>query len=459
MKGLAMTVVFKTPDRSTPYLFPPAIDDWVAEGHLARFVVDIVEQLDLSIFEDSYRGTGSEPYHPSIMLELLFYGYATGIFASRKLEQATYDSVPFRYICRDYHPDHDTIAGFRKRFLKEIEECFKQILLIAHEMGQLKLGTISLDGTKIKANASKHKALSWQYANKLEQQIKDEIKKLLAMAESADKAVKENDLDIPEELRRRQDRLEKIAKAKAEIKARAKARYAEEQRLYDEKMKDRKEREEKSGKKSKTKGPKPPQAGPGNKDQVNLTDKESRIMPKSGGGFEQAYNAQASVDTASMLIVENHIAHNPNDKKEISPALEKISNLPDVLGKPDSILSDAGYYSESNVIECHRHNVIPYIVDKRDKHNNFLDKHFSEQAMPPENATRTEQMKYRMQTEEGKKVYAKRKSTVEPVFGIIKHVMGFKQFMLRSKNAVAGEWNIVCTAFNIKRLHRLTVST
>lgn len=450
-------IKFKTADRNTPYLFPPTIDDWVAENHLARFIVEIVEQLDVSRFRAAYRGTGSEPYDPTIMISLLFYGYATGVFSSRKIEQATHDSVAFRYICRDYHPDHDTIASFRKQFLKEIEVCFKQILLIAHGMGQLKLGTISLDGSKIKANASKHKALSWAHTKKLEEQISKEIEQLIEMSQVADNSKDDKTLNIVEELKRREDRLQKIAKAKAEIEARANIRYEEEYRSYIKKIEERKEKEDATGKKPKGKDPKPPEAGPSDKDQVNLTDDESRIMPKSGGGFEQAYNAQATVDIDSLIIVTNHITKKTNDKKEIDPTLEKINQLPASLGKPENILGDSGYYSESNVHKCHSQNILPYIVDKRDKHNNFLAKYLSELPPISNTASPTEQMKYRMRTELGKSLYAKRKSTIEPVFGIIKNVIGFRQFLLRGADAVSGEWNLVCTAFNLKRLHKLTM--
>ncbi len=460
-----MEINFKTPDRNTPYLMPPTIDEWVSDNHLARFVVEIVDQLDLRLFEAAYRGTGSEAYHPSVMISLLFYGYSTGVFSSRKLEQATYDSIPFRYICQGYHPDHDTISTFRKRFLKEIEDLFKQILLIAHQMGELKLGAISLDGTKIKANASKHKALSWEYANKLEQQIKDEITKLMDMAKTADASDDHNTLNISEELKRREDRLTKIAQAKAEIEARAKARHEEEKKDYDEKVKAHQETEKETGKKARGRVPVAPVETPVATDQVNLTDNESRIMPGKGGGFEQAYNAQAAVDVESMLIVENHISQCPNDKKEVVPALEKMEGLPNELGKADQALLDSGYFSKTNVAALESEGITPYIAHKRAPHNTFFKEHLastewpSEQPSNTEQPTAVEQMEIRMKTPEGKKIYAKRKSTIEPVFGIVKQVMGFRQFLLRGVVAVSGEWNLVCTAFNIKRLHRCSVAS
>ncbi len=460
-----MEINFKMPDRKTPYLMPPTIEEWLPENHLARFVVEIVDKLDLKQFENAYRGTGTEAYHPSILLEILFYGYSTGIFSSRKIEQATYDSVPFRYISRGYHPDHDTIATFRKRFLTEIEDVFKQILLIAHELGQLKMGTVSLDGTKIKANASKHKALSWEYANKLDAQVKDEIAKLMEKAAVEELSASSPTINISDELTRRTDRLVKIAKAKAEIEARAKARYEDEKKDYDEKVAARQEIKTKTGKSAKGRAPVAPQEGPRAKDQVNLTDEESRIMPGKAGGVEQAYNAQAAVDIKSMLIVENHISQCSNDKKEVVPALKKMEKLPHELGTVDQALLDSGYFSKTNVAAIEAEGISPYIANKRDPHNTFFKEHIdskeltSEQVTKDEPLTAVEQMGVRMKTPEGKKLYAQRKSTIEPVFGIVKHVMGFRQFLLRGVVNVSGEWNLVCTAFNIKRLHRCSVAS
>ena len=314
---------FKRPNRLTPMMFPAKIDDWVERSHLARFIVDILSKLNFRKFENHYRGSGSEPYHPSILLGILFYGYSTGIFSSRKLAQATYDLVPMRFICGGLHPDHDTLATFRKKFLKEIEDIFNQILLIAHKMEVLRLGTISLDGTKIKANASKNKALSYDYANKLEAQLKGEVKTLMAIAEVADNNEVTPELNIPEEISRREDRLERISKAKAEIETRAKARYEDEKKEYDQKMKAREESEKRTGKKTGGRAPVAPNEAPKAKDQVNLTDEESRIMPCKGGGFDQMYNAQAAVDIDSRLIVVNHVSQCANDKKRNRARLRK----------------------------------------------------------------------------------------------------------------------------------------
>jgi transposase len=435
---------------------PPSVQDWLPENHLARFVVDIVSQLDLWPLVSAYAGRGSDAYPPGTLLALLFYGYATGVFSSRKLEAATYDSVAFRYITANTHPDHDTIATFRKRFLEELKPLFAQILMIARTMGVLKLGKISLDGTKVKANASKHKALSWEHACKLEKQIHAEVEYLLRQAEEADKEDLPDGMSIPDELARRQERLETIAKAKAEIQRRASERYTKEKEAYEKKMAERKVKEQESGKKSRGQKPKPPEPGPKKTDQVNLTDEDSRIMPTSGGGFEQTYNAQAGVDMDSMFIVENHVTQQPNDKQEIKPALQNLATLPDKLGKVDALAADTGYFSEDNVKNCEVEHIVPYIPAERDKHNKPLKERFSQPESLPENADPVTKMKHRLITLEGKKLYAKRKSTVETVFGIIKAVIGFRQFLLRGLESVNGEWDLLCIAYNLKRLHVLT---
>jgi transposase len=434
---------------------PPSVQDWLPENHLARFVVDIVAQLDLWPLASAYAGRGSDAYPPGNLLPLLFYGYATGVFSSRNLERSTYDSVAFRYIAANMHPDHDTIATFRKRFLKELKPLFVQILMIAHSMGVFKLGKISLDGTKIKANASKHKALSWDHACKLGKQIQAEVEDLLRQAEESDKEDLPDGMSIPDELARREKRLETIAKAKAEIQLRASERYAKEKDAYDKKMAERKIKEQDSGEKPRGPGPKPPEPGPKKTDQVNLTDGESRIMPASGGGFEQAYNAQAAVDMDSLLIVENHITQQPNDKQEIKPALENLGTLPADLGTADSIAADTGYFSEGNVKICEQQHIKPYIATKRDEHNQSLKERFCNPQPLPDNADPVTTMKHRLKTMEGKRLYARRKCTVEPVFGIIKAVMGFRQFMLRGLESVIGEWDLVCIAYNLKRLHAI----
>jgi len=447
---------FRPINRDTPHLFPPTVQDYLPDDHLARFVVDIVDQLDLSALTMSYGGRGgSVAWHPALWVSLLFYGYATGTFSSRKLEAATYDSVAVRTICANQHPDHDSISAFRQRFLSELEAVFVQILVIAHEMGTLKLGTVSLDGTKIKANASKHKALSWRYANALEAQLRAEVEELMRLAEAADNTPLPDTLDIPAEIQRRQDRLAAVAAAKDTIQARANERDAQAQAEYEAKLERRAEKARQSGRKPGGKPPSPPTLGPRDKDQVNLTDEESRIMPTSGGGFEQSYNAQASVDTDSGLIVSGHVTQQSNDQQQVEPTLAQMADQAETIGFPIALLADAGYYSAANIEAVAANDIVPFISDARERHNQPLLKRIEEPPVQTDFDGPVDEMRHRMRTRAGKIIYAKRKCTIEPTFGIIKHVLGFRQFLLRGLNAVKGEWNLVCIAFNLKKLHNL----
>ena len=450
-----MALKFVEVDRETMYLLPPSVQDWLPERHLARFVVEIVDQIDLRPLKQSYAGRGSQPYNPEMLLALLFYGYATGVFSSRKLERSTYDSVAFRFIAANTHPDHDTIATFRRRFSSEINGLFAQILSIAAQMKILKVGSVSLDGSKVKANASKHKALSYEHASKLEAQIKAEVAELLKKAEAADNADLPDGMSIPEELKRREDRLSAIASAKAEIERRAAERHAREQAAYEKKVAERAEKAQKTGKKPRGKEPKEPEPGPSNKDQVNLTDEDSRIMPASGGGFVQAYNVQAAVDTATKLIVATHITQQPNDKLELEPTLENLATLPIKVGTVTELIADNGYFSEANITACESREITPYIAAGREPHNQSPWERFQEPPPLPDDADPVTTMKHRLKTIAGKAIYAKRKVTSEPVFGIIKAVMGFRSFLLRGYEAAEGEWNLVCMAYNIKKLHAL----
>src|SRR5215204_2132965 len=290
---------FRPVDRETGFLMPPSVDEWLPEKHLARFVVDVIASLDLRAMIGRYRGCGEASYHPTLLLGILVYGYATGVFSSRKLERATYDSVAFRFIAANEHPDHDTIASFRRRFLPQIEALFVEVLKLARTMGMLKLGTVALDGTKIHANASRHSALSYAHAKKLEKQLKREVQQLLKLAEQADAADIPDGMSIPEELERREARLAAIAEAKNKIEARVKE---ERQAQYQQKLAARAEHEKRSGRKPPGRPPAPPSGTVEDKEQINLTDEDSRIMPVAGGGFDQCYNAQAAVATGSLLI-------------------------------------------------------------------------------------------------------------------------------------------------------------
>jgi transposase len=443
---------FRPTDRLTGFLMPPSVEEWLPQRHLARFVVEVVDGLDLSAMSKSYRGTGSASYHPAVLLSLLVYGYATGVFSSRKLERATYDSVAFRFIAANDHPDHDTIAAFRRRFLKEIEALFVQVLMLAREMGVLKMGTVALDGTKIHANASRHSALSYEHAGKIAAQLKDEVAELLKKAETADQIDIPDGMSIPEELARRQERLEKLAAARATIEARAKERFEREQAEYQAKMAARAAKTEATGKKPGGKPPEPPTEGARPTDQVNLTDEESRIMPVAGGGFEQCYNAQAVVAAGSLLVVATDVTQATNDKQQIEPMLNKINELPEGLGKAETLLADNGYFSEANLKACEAAKVEPLIATGREAHHPSLNDRFADAPPPPENPTTVEAMAYRLKTPEGKKLYALRKQVPEPVFGIIKSVLGFRQFLLRGLDQVRGEWSLVTMAWNMKRI-------
>jgi transposase len=445
-------------DRATGYLLPPSVDEWLPERHLARFIVEVIERLDLSAMSGSYRGTGSASYHPALLLGILIYGYATGVFSSRKLERAMYDSVAFRFIAANDHPDHDTIATFRRRFLEEIEGVFVQVLELAREMGMLKMGTVALDGTKIHANASRHSALSYEHAGKIAAQLKAEVAELLARAEAADQADVPDGMSIPDELARREERLAKLAAARAKIEARAKERYEREKAEHEAKLAARKAKEEATGRKPGGKPPQPPVEGALPTDQINLTDEASRIMPVAGGGFEQCYNAQAVVATQSLLVVAAQVVQAPNDKQQIEPMLTKIGTLPENLGKPDTLLADSGYFSEANVALCVAAQIVPMIAPGRQSHHPSLSERFAKAPPAPDNPTPLEAMSHRLRTPEGKRLYALRKQTPEPVFGIIKSVMGFRQFLLRGLDNVQGEWSLVTTAWNMKRMYAMAAA-
>ena len=443
---------FRPVDRATPFLLPPSVEDWLPKDHLARFVVDIVDQLDLSALTRQYRGTGSAAYHPTVMLGLLIYGYATGVYSSRRIEAATYESIAFRYIATNEQPDHDSLCTFRKRFLKEIEVLFVQVLCIARQMKLLKLGTIALDGTKIHANASRHSALSYGHAQKIEAQLEAEVKELLARAEAADQEPLPEGLSLPEELSRREERLAAIRQAKAQIEARAAERDARERADFDAKMKAREEKTARTGRKPGGKPPAPPSPGVRPTDQINLTDADSRIMPATGKGFEQSYNAQAAVDTESMLVVATGMAQVATDRQQVAPMLEALGGLPEELGSVEHVLADNGYFSAANVERCVEAKIEPLLAAGREGHHPHWEDRFTEPPPLAEPAGAVERMKHRLKTRKGRQLYGLRKQTVEPVFGIIKSVMRFRQFLLRGLAAVRGEWSLVTMAWNIKRM-------
>ena len=439
-------------DRKTDYLLPPSVDDWLTQDHLARFVVEVIDGLDLSLLTRQYAGRGSKAHHPATLLAILVYGYSTGVFSSRKLEMATYDSVAFRYIAAGSHPDHDTLATFRRRFIDEIAGLFVQVLEMATEMKLLKLGTVCLDGTKIHANASRHSALSHGHIVKIEAQLKEEVQELLALGAAADTANTPDGMSLPKELKLREDRLAAMAQAKAKIAERASQRFDREKAEFDEKTAKRETQEKETGKKPRGKPPTPPEPGAKDSDQINLTDEESRIMKVSGGGFDQCYNAQAGVDAHTMLVVATGLTQAPNDKQQVTPMLKTLQDQQERLGSVTTLIADTGFCSESNVNACMQAKMEPLIAQARQDHHPHWRERFTEPAPLQADATAMQAMTHRLKTQAGRAAYALRKQTVEPVFGIIKSVMGFRQFSLRGKRLVSGEWNLVCLAWNVKRM-------
>lgn len=445
---------FRPIDRDTDYLLPPSVQDWLPQAHLARYVVDVVEGLDLSALERVYAGRGSDAYHPALLLSLLIYGYATGTHSSRKIERATYDSLAFRFIACDQHPDHDTLATFRRRFGEQFAAVFLQVLQVARENQLSRFGTVSLDGTKIQANASRHSALSYGHAEQIEAQLQAEVQEMLALAEAADQSSVPDGVNLPEEIKRREDRLAAIARAKAVIEARAAERYAGEHAEYVAKQATREAKTAASGKKPPGRPPEPPMPGPQSKDQVNLTDEDSRIMKVSGGSFEQCYNAQAAVDVESMLIVAQHVTQAANDKQQVEATVDALQALPEGM-KPERLLGDTGFFSANNVEICEAAGIEPLIAVARDCHHPAWRERFQEpeqgaESHVPERGV--ERMRHTLKTQAGRAAYALRKQTVEPVFGIIKSVMGFRQFLLRGVERVRHEWTLVCLAWNLKRM-------
>src|SRR6266567_476837 len=436
---MGMSRTFKKVDYEQALDLTVRLGDCLPPEHLARFVVDSVALLDVSSLYAHYGSRGGEPYAPEVLLGLLFYGYATGVFSSRKIERATYEAVPFRFIAGNQHPDHDTLATFRRTFLPELKDLFVQVLLLAQEAGVLKLGTISLDGTRIHADASRHHAVSYKRLLEVETQLRAEIEELFMLSEQSDQRDIPDGLVVREELARREDRL---------------ARLAAEQAEYEAKLAQRAERERMTGRRPGGRPPTPPVPGARSGDQYNFTDPESRIMKNpTDAAFEQDYNAQVAVDQGSLLIVGWALSNHPNDSQEAEPTLEAISSS---LGTPQAAALDAGYFGPATLAACAKRDIEPYIATGRDPHHRSWQQRFAPLPdPPPEDASSLVKMAYKLKTTLGKAIYGARKCTVEPVIGIIKEVLGFRQFSLRGELAAAGEWCLVCLAFNLKRFHTL----
>ncbi|MEO5960692.1 MAG: transposase [Opitutaceae bacterium] len=447
-------------DRQTPMFLPYDLREWVPAGHIVHFILEAVEQIPTAHFQVNHRGTGSEQYPPTMMLALLIYCYATGRFGSRTIEAASYSDVAVRYLCANHHPDHASICAFRSGNEAAFKAAFVTVLQLAQHLKLTKVGTVSLDGTKIQANASKHAAVSYARAGEMIAQLELEVQELLARAEQAENQETKDALDIPAELTRREDRKAALQQARQVIEARAQEMAAARQADYDAKQAQR-QQERDEGKKPRGPEPKPPGGTPEPKAQYNFTDPESSIM-KAGNGqhFEQSYNAQAAVDQA-LLIVGARVSTAPNDKRELGPTVAAIS--PVVAPQVGTILVDSGFYSEAAVQAVEQKadgpatgRTVLAAVTKLSHHKTVAD--LLPQPEPPAPgpaATPKEVMAHRLQTAAGKTLYRLRKQTVEPVFGIIKEVLGFRRFSLRGHAKVSLEWTLVCVSYNLKRLFML----
>ena len=430
------------------------LGECLPSDHLVYFVVKTIARLDLSTIYAHYAPVGGEAYAPEVLLGLLVYGYATGVFSSRKIEKGTYETLPFRYIAGGWHPDHDTMAHFRKTFLPQIRGLFVQVLVIAQEAGVLSLGNISLDGSKIHADASKSKAVSYGYLPKLTARLQAEVEELLVLAEQADQADLPPGLDIEAEISFRQERLDTLAQAQTVLEARAQERYDLEQAEYEAKLRQRDLNAQASGHKPRGRAPQPPVPGARPHDQYNFTDPDSRIMKNSpNAGFDQHYNAQVAVEQVSLLIVAPSLSNHPVDTAEAVPT---ILAIPTELGRPEAAAMDRNYFSPATIKTLQAWGIEPYIATGREPHQHRWREFFAQTPEPPPTeASLRVKMAYQLQTKIGRAIYRLRKCTVEPVIGIIKEVLGFRQFSLRGLSAAAGEWTLVCLAWNLKRLHGL----
>jgi transposase len=414
------------------FLLPPSLRDWLPEDHLAFFVSDLIDQLDLSaittVYEDEERGY--PPYHPVMLTKVLVYAYCVGVFSSRRIQRRLSEDVGFRVLAAGNAPDFRTIAEFRQRHLAALKGLFEQVLRLAKELGALRVGRVALDGSKVKANASKHKAMSYGRMREKQQQLRDEVKQLLAQAEAADAAedaeygADSRGDELPAELQRRESRLTRIREAKRVLEARAKEEAAAAGRPAES-------------------------AKPDAKSQYNITDPESRIM-KGPDGFVQAYNVQVAVDD-QQLIVGQAVTQETNDQHQLMPMITTIQQQSD--STPTALLADAGYCSEQNLAGMANTTIDAYISTRKQKHG--------ERPGPcphgplPTSATLIDRMSRKLHTKAGAAVYAARKAIVEPVIGQIKQARGFRQFLLRGFDKVQGEWSLVCTTHNILKLYRL----
>ena len=455
-----MAARFINLDRQTPMFLPCDLRDWVPADHIVHFVLDAVEQISTGHFSVNHRGTGSEQYPPTMMLALLIYCYATGRFGSRSIEAATHSDVAVRYLCANHHPAHASICAFRTANKAAFDAAFVTVLQLAHHLKLTNVGTVSVDGSKIQANASKHAAVSYARAGEMIAQLELEVKELMERAQQAEAQERKDSLDLPAELTRREDRKAALQQARQIIEARAKELAAAQQPDYEAKQAKRQAQRD-AGQKPRGPEPKAPSATPEPKAQYNFTDPTSSIMKAgSGAHFEQSYNAQIAVDQA-RLIMGQRVSVAPNDKQELPPTVAAIS--PVVAAEVAAVLVDSGFYSEAAVqaVEYKADGTATGVtvyaaVEKTDHHKTVADLLPQPEPPPPApEATAKEKMAHRLKTKIGKDLYKLRKQTVEPVFGIIKEVMGFRRFSLRGLAKVTLEWTLVCVSYNLKRLFTL----
>ncbi|MGO9532017.1 MAG: IS1182 family transposase [Syntrophobacteraceae bacterium] len=445
-----MEKTFKSCDRKQMLLLPPSLLDWLPEGHLAHFILDVVEQLDLSKIYASYKGDGrgQPPYEPGMMTALLFYAYCTGVPSSRQIEKRTHEDIAFRVIAANRHPDHDSICEFRKRHLKTLAGLFVQILRLCQQAGLVKLGHVALDGTKIKANASKHKAMSYGNMKKKKEELEKEIDELLKNAEAVDKEEDKKygkgkkGWDLPDELKRRETRLEKIKEAMSALEEEAEQQAAEKQKA--------KEAQKKS--KNASASQSPPVVLPSDKAQRNFTDPDSRIMKVSStNSFEQCYNGQAIVDDSSQVIVAAGLSQHANDVEEVEPILDILEENLGGIPHHTAITTDAGYFSETNLMLFEDALLNPFMATQKMKHGEVPPQ---VRRRIPRDMTPKDRMRRKLSTKKGQEIYSKRKSTVEPVFGQIKQARGLRQFLLRGYENVSAEWQMWCLSHNLLKLYR-----
>jgi len=443
-------------DRDQLLLLPCDLREWIPEDDFVNFVIEAVDNIPVDKFKTNLRGSGSRQYHPHLMLALLIYCYANGVFGSRRIERATHRDIAVRYLCANTHPDHDTICTFRRENYTAIAEAFLYVLKLARELKLLKVGTISVDTTKIRANASKAKSLRYDRACELEQQLKADIEELLKKAEVADERDSADSQKLPDEINRRAKLHEKMLKARTQLEAQAKARAAAERREYEKKIAQRKDRNHPG------KPPKPPCADPRPQEQTNLTDKDSRLMRRSKQGeYMQAYNSHAVVDASgSQLILGARLSQCAGEHNELAV---DVRSMPTTAGTPSRVLADTGFASEDDVAALESDGIEVLVPVDSEAQQNPRRYDFRPPKKQKNNKIKhgkyakawVGRMAEKMQTNKARSAYRLRKQTVEPVFGVIKHVMGFRQFLLRGLDKAELEWLLVATSYNFRRLFTL----